>query len=101
MKSTTTASFGADWDRLTGQKRELLTRVVLEVFEPACERRARSPGTPWPRSLRVRDVAGAPGVWEMTWDWPDGRATFEWIELDGAPASRWRRIGTQRIFGSP
>jgi hypothetical protein len=42
----------------------------------------------------------APGLFEMTWSFsgPDGRATFEWIDLDGEPAVRWRRIGGHLIL---
>jgi hypothetical protein len=57
----------------------------------------------WPTSLQVKDVEGAPGVWEMTWSFagPDGRATFERIEIDAEPAIRWRRLGGHAIFGAP
>jgi hypothetical protein len=39
----------------------------------------------------------------MTWSFsgPDGRATFEWVLVDGEPGIRWRRIGGHAIFGSP
>jgi hypothetical protein len=39
----------------------------------------------------------------MTWSMgePDGRATWEWVEIDGQPAVRWRRVGTHEIFKSP
>jgi hypothetical protein len=39
----------------------------------------------------------------MTWRFaePDGRATFEWIEVDGELAVLWRRIGGHEIFGRP
>jgi hypothetical protein len=39
----------------------------------------------------------------MTWSFagPDGRATFEWIRIDGQPGIRWRRIGGHAIFGEP
>ncbi|MFO7531790.1 MAG: hypothetical protein R6W93_04960 [Candidatus Limnocylindrales bacterium] len=48
-------------------------------------------------------MQGTTGVWEMTWSFagPDGRATFEWIEIDGERAIRWRRIGGHEIFGRP
>ena len=77
--------------------------VVGREFHPACERYARDPSTPWPRGLRVKRVVGVPGVWEMTWSFagPDGRATFEWCEVDGELAIRWRRIGGHDIFGRP
>jgi hypothetical protein len=57
----------------------------------------------WPASLRIKRVQAAPGVWEMTWSFagPDGRATFEYIEIDGEVAIRWRRIGGHEIFKSP
>ncbi len=39
----------------------------------------------------------------MTWSCtePDGRATFEWDQIEGEPAIRWRRIGTHAIFPDP
>jgi hypothetical protein len=51
-------------------------------------------------------------VFEMTWSFsgPDGRATWEWTEVDvvddtgersRAPAVRWRRIGDHKILGEP
>lgn len=79
----------------------------------ACDGYIADPGgSTWPSALRVRDVQGAPGVWEMTWSFsgPDGRATFEWVQVDltdGAgraikvPAVRWRRVGDPRIFTGP
>jgi hypothetical protein len=32
---------------------------------------------------------------------PDGRATFEWIQIDGALGVRWRRIGDHSIIERP
>ncbi|MDQ2788377.1 MAG: hypothetical protein M3Y73_01200 [Actinomycetota bacterium] len=44
----------------------------------------------------------APRIWEMTrFTGPDGRATFEWVKIDGTTGIRWRRIGTHEIFGEP
>ena len=65
--------------------------------------RGGGPLPAWPASLRVKSVQGHPGIWEMTWSFagPDGRATFEFIEIDGEPAIRWRRIGDHRIFEPP
>jgi hypothetical protein len=39
----------------------------------------------------------------MTWSFrgPDGRATFEWVQIDGALAVRWRRILGHSIFKQP
>jgi hypothetical protein len=98
-----TPAFEGDWARLSGSERATFRGVVTERFHPACERRRADPTSAWPTSLRVKDVEGAPGVWEMTWSFagPDGRATFEWIEIDGEPAIRWRRVGGHAIFGAP
>jgi len=39
----------------------------------------------------------------MTWSFsgPDGRATFEWVTIDGVLAVRWRRIGGHGVFKQP
>jgi hypothetical protein len=102
MKYVVTASFKADYQRLSATERTLF-KQVLPAFVAACDRYATTPVTPWPTSLRVKPVERAPGIFEMTWSFsgPDGRATFEWIQLDGELALRWRRIGTHRIFRAP
>ena len=54
------------------------------------------------RGLRVKDVQGAAGIFEMTWA-PDGRATFQYGE-ERRPGDRhviWRRIGTHDVFVQP
>jgi hypothetical protein len=96
-------SFAIDWARLPNHERRLFELVVRQQFHPACERFAEDSSTPWPRGLRVKRVQGYPGVWEMTWSFagPDGRATFEFIEIEGELAVRWRRIGDHGIFGRP
>lgn len=103
MKYTRAARFIADLRRLSPAERKVFRQVVVEQFVPAAERIAAEPGTPWPKGLRVKRVQGAPGVWEMTWSFagPDGRATFEWIAIDGEPAIRWRRVGAHAIFSEP
>jgi hypothetical protein len=103
MKFELTPAFEGDWARLSGSERATFREVVTERFHPACERRRADPTSAWPTSLRVKDVEGAPGIWEMTWSFagPDGRATFEWIEIRGEPGIRWRRIGGHAIFGAP
>lgn len=103
MRFETTPAFDADVRRLSPDEYRRFRRVVAERFNPACDRRAADPAARWPRSLRVRRVEGASGVWEMTWSFagPDGRATFEWGELGGEPLIRWRRVGRHEIFGRP
>jgi hypothetical protein len=95
-------AFKADYRRLSPADKATFRRA-LPALVAACDRYAADPSTVWPASLRVRKVESAPGIWEMTWSLsgPDGRATFEWVEVDGSPAVRWRRIGDHRIFGKP
>ncbi len=43
-------------------------------------------------------------VLEMTWSFfssPDGRATFEFVTVDGELRCRWRRVGDHDVFKSP
>ena len=103
MKWETTPAFDADLRRLSEDELKLFRKVVRDSFVSAAERRAASPAAPWPKSLRVKDVEGAPGIWEMTWSFagPDGRATFEWITIDGEQAVRWRRVGGHEILNDP
>ena len=102
MKYVVLDSFKADYQRLSDPERGLFKKG-LATFVAACDRYAADPATPWPASLRVKSVERAPGILEMTWSFsgPDGRATFEWIQLDGALALRWRRIGLHRILRAP
>ena len=103
MKYTRAARFIADLRRLSPAERKLFRQIVVEQFVPAAERVVAEPGALWPTGLRVKRVQGARGVWEMTWSFagPDGRATFEWTEIDGKPAVRWRRVGGHAIFSAP
>ena len=74
MKVQVTPAFEGDWARLSKDERATFQEVVSRRFHPACERRRTHPSSPWSASLRVKDVEGAPGVWEMTWSFagPDG-----------------------------
>ena len=53
----------------------------------------------FPTPLRVKQVEGSPGVWEMSFA-ADGRATFEYgtERIAGNPHLVWRRIGTHDIL---
>lgn len=101
MRYQKTAAFDADFRRLPKRDRATFLKVVREQFNPARDAFRATPSTPFPDRLRVKSVTAAPGLFEMTWSFsgPDGRATFEWIDLDGEPAIRWRRIGGHRILG--
>ena len=103
MKWDTKPAFNADLRRLSQAELKAFRQVVLDEFIPAAERHVANPTAPWPKKLRVKGVKIAPGIWEMTWSFasPDGRATFEWILIDGEPAIRWRRVGGHAILRDP
>lgn len=102
MKWGQTERFKGDVRRLSAEEKKLFNKVVREKFIPAAEENAASSGKDsWPKSLRVKDVESAPGIWEMSWDWPDGRATFEWRDFDGERGIFWRRVGGHDIFKEP
>ena len=104
MKYAQTDRFKSDVRRLSAHEKQTFRQIVRERFIPAAERAVADPGVAsWPKSLRVKDVEGAPGIWEMTWSFsgPDGRATFEWCEFDGEPGILWRRVGGHEIFADP
>jgi hypothetical protein len=102
LKYVVVDSFKADYKRLSRDERALFLSA-LGVFAPACDRFAADPSAAWPASLRVKKVENAPGIMEMTWSFsgPDGRATFEWVQIDGRLGLRWRRIGGHGIFKNP
>jgi hypothetical protein len=103
-----TEPFKADYRRLDNNEREMF-RAAVRAFNDACERFIGTKGpSEWPAGLRVKAVANAPGVSEMTWSFggPDGRATWEWTTVTDEegrqwPAVRWRRLGAHAIFREP
>jgi hypothetical protein len=99
----TTPAFDADYRQLKPEHREAFRRVLKTKFVAACDAYAANPASTWPRSLRVKPVRGAPGVLEMTWSFasPDGRATFEFVSVDGELRCRWRRVGGHDVFKTP
>lgn len=103
MRWEAAPAFEADLRRLSRAELEMFRKVVRERFVPAADRIAAETTARWPAALRVKAVVGSEGVWEMTWSFsgPDGRATFEWIQIDGERAILWRRIGDHRIFDDP
>jgi len=95
-----TPEFEADLARLSVREYQLFRKVAKKDFSPACDRYVANPGTAWPKQLRVHPMQGTPGIWEMTWSFsgPDGRATFQWVTVEGTTRVRWRRIGGHEIF---
>lgn len=83
--------FEADWRKLTREEKAAFRRVMLDAFEPDLS----APGQPFRPELRVREVAGHPDVFEMTWS-DRGRATFSYgpERSPGQPHVIWRQIVT-------
>ena len=83
--------FEASWKRLTREQQAAFRTVVLEAFEPDL----MTPDRPFRPGLRVRSVAGHPGLFEMTWN-HDGRATFSYgTEREpGLPHVVWQEVLT-------
>ena len=81
--------FEAGWKALTQEQRVMFRNVVLAAFEPDLA----LPDRPFRPGLRVRELAGCPGVFEMTWS-DDGRATFSYgaERVPGQPHVIWRQI---------
>ena len=111
MRFEWTQSFDGDFDRLSVRDKRLFLAAVT-TFNTACDAFVEHTGSyTWPARLRVKPVVNSPGIFEMTWSFagPDGRATWEWIEVDvkkgrrkiKAPAIRWRRIGDHRVLKAP
>jgi hypothetical protein len=102
VKYERSASFKADYLKLSVPNHEQFKRAVREMNQAAGDlqdpRRIH-----WPAKVRIKPVQAAPGVFEMTWNFsgPDGRATFEFVQVDGNLAVRWRRIRDHRMLGSP
>jgi len=83
--------FELGWRRLTREEQAAFRKVVVEAFEPDLV----APDRPFRPSLRVREITGHPGVFEMTWS-DVGRATFSYgAEREpGQPHVIWRQIGS-------
>jgi len=89
-------SFLADYDRLTDAQRKGFLRVLQRFIEDADSGQFRA-------SLRVKPVRGQAGIWEMTWEGNDGRATFMYgpEKLPGKRHVIWLHVGGHEIFQEP
>jgi hypothetical protein len=89
-------SFFADWKRLTREQKRLFRAALVDFIQDVDAGHFR-PG------LRVHPMRGHPGVWEMTWEGNNGRATFSYgpEQLPGKRHIIWRRIGGHEIFSNP
>jgi hypothetical protein len=103
MKFERTDQFVADFKALPAPDRDAF-RSLIPAFHAAALSYVADPGTfRWPAALRVKPLASAKGIWEMTLSFsgPDGRATFEFVTDDDGIRVRWRRIGTHTIYKKP
>ncbi len=94
----TLPTFEAGWRNLTREQQATFRKVVLEALEPDL----MAPDRPLRPALRVRELAGHPGVFEMARG-DDGRATFSY-GAERVPGQRhviWRQIGTFAGRASP
>jgi hypothetical protein len=91
-----TDEFWADYDRLTDAQVARFKRVVRRFVEDVERGEFRA-------SLRVKSLVDHPGIWEMTWEGNDGRATFNYgpEQVPGKRHIVWRRIGGHEIFQAP
>ncbi len=103
MKFKTTPRFDKEFKSL-GREHQEKFKALMPAFNTACEGYvADRGGFIWPAALRVTPMVSAKGIWEMTWSFkgPDGRATFEFVQIDGEPGVQWRRIGRHGVFDEP
>lgn len=90
------ARFAADFDSLSPEQQALFLAAIAQFVDD------QRGGKGFRKSLRVKGVQGATGIFEMTWA-SDGRATFEYggPVIEGEPHVIWRRIGTHAILKKP
>jgi hypothetical protein len=92
---STTEGFERDFKKLTASQRKEFRDAIVAFVADLMGRRFR-------KSLRVKGIQGAEGIFEMTWAM-DGRATFQYGPevRPGEPHVIWRRCGTHAIFRNP
>lgn len=90
-------AFLRDIDELTDRQYQRF-RLIVKRFAQDLDR-----GGALRASLRVKPMVGHPGVWELTWEGENSRATFS-FDSEKMPGKRhviWRRIGGHEIFREP
>ena len=102
MKYRVLDSFKGDYAGLSADECRLFGDAVV-LMRQAFAARGQRALQQWPARLRTGLLEGHRGIFEMTWSFagPDGRATFEIIDIGGEPAVLWRRIGSHRVFSNP
>lgn len=90
-------AFLREYLKLSPRQQTLLLAAIDEMIEDL------KAHVPFRASLRVKGIQGYPGAFEMTWEMPNGRATFSYgPEVNPGEAHIiWRRIGGHDILGNP
>ncbi|WP_327169962.1 hypothetical protein [Streptomyces subrutilus] len=97
----TKTRFDNDLRRLTPEQRQRFRRAVTAFVHDL-----RDADGQFRAGLRVKQVSGFPGIYELTWSegtGPAGRATWQYGAAlrPGTPHVIWRRIGTHDILTGP
>ena len=94
-----TEQFIADHRRLSPDERQAFREAVDKFIEDL----ENLPHGQFRGGLRVKPMQAAPGIFEMTWEGDNGRATFQYGEelTEGDPHIVWRRVGGHDIFHTP
>jgi hypothetical protein len=100
VKFSVTPAFESDFRALPVEHQKMFRERVTS-FSQGCDAWAVNGPSPhpWPSNLRVHQLTGT-NVWSMTWHYrrPDGRATFEFVQVNDEPTVMWRRIGGHDIY---
>ena len=94
----TLSRFEAGWKNLTREQQARFREIVLEVLT----QKQATPDRSRRSVVRVREVAGHPGIFELRWS-SDGRAMFCFgaERVPGQQHVIWRQIGTFARQTSP
>lgn len=96
--------FDRDFKALPRESQAMFKETIREVFNPACDDWVNDPNAfVWPTTLRFERVRSAKNVCAITWSFkrPDGRATFEFEQVDNIWYCVWRRIGDHSVYDRP
>lgn len=90
-------TFLREYRKLSHRQQTLFLAAIDEMIEDLKSR------APLRASLRVKSVQGHPGIFELTWEIPNGRATFSYGAevVPGEAHIIWRRIGSHEILSNP
>jgi hypothetical protein len=88
--------FHRDYDQLTVEQQRAFRLAVKKFILDLRQGAVRG-------SLRVKPLQNNPGVFEMTWEGANGRATFDYgpAVIPGERHVHWRRVGGHEIFQNP